>query len=65
MQTLFMIPEFTSRIYSWQYDPARHGEPSLCIPLQLQRLFARLELSELPAVKVRAERDASLRGRVA
>lgn len=46
LQTLFMTPEFRSRIYQWQYDPPKHGPPEDCIPLQLQLIFARLQTTE-------------------
>lgn len=46
LQTLFMTPEFRSRIYQWQYDPAKHGPVQDCIPLQLQLIFARLQTTE-------------------
>jgi len=45
LQTLFMTPEFRSKLYQWTYEPDRHGLPEDCIPLQLQLLFARLHLS--------------------
>jgi hypothetical protein len=40
-----MTPEFRKAIFSWNYDAAKDGEESLCIPLQLQRLFGLLQLS--------------------
>jgi ubiquitin C-terminal hydrolase len=46
LQTLYMTPEFRQRIYMWNYDPEKHGRPEDCIPLQLQLLFAKLQLSK-------------------
>lgn len=51
LQTLYMTPEFRSEIYKWEFDPERHGDPALCIPLQLQNLFGKLQLSGLKAVE--------------
>jgi ubiquitin C-terminal hydrolase len=46
LQTLYMTPEFRRSLYQWRYDPAVHGDEQDCIPLQLQRLFGQLQLSE-------------------
>lgn len=46
LQSLYMTPEFRSRIYSWQYDPEKHGDKSDCIPYQLQMLFGNLQTSK-------------------
>mmetsp|Transcript_6713 Transcript_6713/g.11933 ORF Transcript_6713/g.11933 Transcript_6713/m.11933 type:complete len:1054 (+) Transcript_6713:8001-11162(+) len=45
LQTLYMTPEFRQRLYCWQYDSVKHGPEADCIPLQLQLLFAKLQLS--------------------
>jgi ubiquitin C-terminal hydrolase len=45
LQTLYMTPEFRQRLYRWHYDPEKHGPEADCIPLQLQLLFAKLQLS--------------------
>lgn len=53
LQTLYMTPEFRAALYSWQYDPANalHGDDEdLCMPLQLQRLFAFLQHTERGAI---------------
>jgi len=50
LQTLFFLPEVRDLVYSFEYDAARHGEEAKCQVLQLQRLFAQLELSDLAAV---------------
>lgn len=46
LQSLYMTPEFRNRIYSWQYDPERHGDRSDSIPFQLQLLFSNLQTSK-------------------
>ena len=45
IQTLFMTPQVRQHIYSYRYDAAVHGSKDYCIPYQLQRLFANLQLS--------------------
>lgn len=46
LQTLYMTPEFREKIYQWQYDQSKHGDPKDCIPFQLQLLFAKLQISK-------------------
>jgi len=53
LQALFHIPEFRLALYSWSFDPALHGDPARCIPLQLQHLFAQLQLTRASAVSTR------------
>lgn len=62
LQALFVLPAFRERIYAFQYDPDVHGEPARCIPLQLQRLFGRLQHSDLPAAKVSRRPAPTSRG---
>jgi ubiquitin C-terminal hydrolase len=45
LQTLFMTPELRRQLYMWQYNPDKHGPEADCIPLQLQILFSKLQLS--------------------
>lgn len=45
LQSLFYTPEFRLAVYGFEYDPDLHGEASRCIPLQLQKLFAELQMS--------------------
>ncbi|CAE7220731.1 Usp47 [Symbiodinium sp. CCMP2592] len=45
LQSLFYTPEFRLAVYGFEYDPNLHGEASRCIPLQLQKLFAELQMS--------------------
>ena len=44
LQTLFMTPEFRRNILTWKYDDNFHGKMDDCIPFQIQKLFARLQL---------------------
>ena len=41
-----MTPEFRNAVFSWTYNNERDGEEANCIPLQLQRLFARLAFGD-------------------
>lgn len=50
LQTLFFLPEVRDLVYSFEYDESKHGNEAQCQVLQLQRLFAQLELSDLSAV---------------
>eukprot|EP01031_Cornospumella_fuschlensis_P026082 gene26082-31495_t len=50
LQTLYMTPEFRYALYTWTYNPSMHPAPHLCIPLQLQKLFGKLQLSEDRAI---------------
>lgn len=45
LQSLYMTYDFRQFIYSWQFNPDIHGNKDYCIPYQLQRLFANLQLS--------------------
>lgn len=46
LQSLFMTSGFRQALYDWKYNPEHHGEAQDCIPLQLQRLFAELQLGQ-------------------
>eukprot|EP01041_Mallomonas_annulata_P003615 gene3615-7195_t len=46
LQTLYMTPEFRRAVYLWHYDPEKDGAEEFCIPLQLQRLFGKLQISK-------------------
>lgn len=50
IQSLYMTPEVRRILYKWQYYPASHGKENFCIPLQLQKLFGRLQLSQERAI---------------
>ena len=43
IQTLFMTPEFRSELFKWNFNPELNGSPEDSIPLQLQKLFYRLQ----------------------
>jgi ubiquitin carboxyl-terminal hydrolase 47 len=43
IQTLFMTPEFRYEILKWEYNKELNGSQEDCIPLQLQKLFYRLQ----------------------
>eukprot|EP01083_Nonionella_stella_P118255 352992_1 len=53
IQSLFMTPELREAVFEWRYDATRDPEPKRCIPLQLQRLFAQLQISIKGAVATR------------
>lgn len=54
IQTLFMTPEFRRSVYAWVYSEELHGDKSTCIPFQLQKLFAELQLSKKEYIETRA-----------
>ena len=54
IQTLYMTPEFRKSVYEWRYNPEIHGNKDFCIPYQLQRLFAQLQLSRKDFVDTRS-----------
>ena len=45
VQGLYVCPELRESLYSFEYDPVLHGAEDSCVPLQLGRLFAELQLS--------------------
>jgi ubiquitin C-terminal hydrolase len=50
IQNLYNTPEIREMVYKWKYNPEVDPSAELCIPLQLQKLFARLQLSKERAV---------------
>jgi uncharacterized UBP type Zn finger protein len=50
IQVLFFLPEVRELVYSFEYDESKHGAEAQCQVLQLQRLFANLQLCHLAAV---------------
>jgi hypothetical protein len=55
LQTLFMTPEFRRSLYLWKGGKGlTQEEEDDSIPLQLQRLFARLQFGEGSAVSTQA-----------
>jgi hypothetical protein len=53
VQALFQCEPFRACVYSFVHSPEKHGTAEGCIPLQLQRLFARMERSDVAALSVR------------
>ncbi len=58
LQTLFMTPEFCRALFAWRYNPKKDGPEQGCIPLQLQRLFARLLLSQCAYIETKNLTDS-------
>ena len=54
VQGLFVCPELRKALYGFEYEPALHGEPASCVPLQLGRLFCQLQQSSHHAVSTRS-----------
>lgn len=44
LQALFMTLEFRTKIFQWIYKSDKHGIMSDCIPYQIKKLFARMQL---------------------
>merc|ERR1712228_428662 len=53
IQSLFMTPELREAVFEWRYDATKDPEEKRCIPLQLQKLFASLQISIKGAVKTK------------
>ena len=49
LQSIFMTPEFRSSVLKFNYIYNKYGPKKDCIPFQLQKLFARLQLKVRPA----------------
>ena len=49
-----MSPEVREHIYSYKYDQRIHGSKDYCIPYQLQKLFANLQISRNSYVGTKA-----------
>ena len=54
VQGLYVCQELRESLYSFEYDPVLHGAEDSCVPLQLGRLFAELQLSTRHALTTRA-----------
>ena len=54
VQALFHARPFRQLLYAWEFDESVHGSAAGCIPFQLQRLFARLQLSKRAAASTKA-----------
>ena len=44
LQSMYMTPEFRSSVLKFNYDYNKFGPKKDCIPFQLEKLFARLQL---------------------
>lgn len=53
LQALFHTPEFRQALFGWRYSEETHGDAASCIPFQLQRIFAQLQLSRANAISTR------------
>ena len=49
LQSMFMTPGFRSSVLKFNYDYNKFGPKRDCIPFQIQKLFARLQLKLRPA----------------
>lgn len=54
LQSLYMTPEFRLNILNWKYDHSKYGAKNDCIPYQLQKLFAKLQLKTRTAEDTKA-----------
>jgi len=54
LQTLFMTPEFRLNILNWKYDENLHGKRDDCIPYQIKKLFAKLQLKKRQAEETKS-----------
>ena len=53
LQALFVSPEVRRAVFAFCYDEAVHGAPAACVPLQLCKLFTRLQLTQQVALSTR------------
>ena len=53
LQALFVSPEVRRAVFAFCYDEQLHGPPAACVPLQLCKLFTRLELTRQVALSTR------------
>lgn len=54
IQTLYMTPELRKGLYTqFEYSSELDGPEHRCIPLQLQKLFARLQMGECAIVETK------------
>ncbi len=52
-RTLYCTLSYYTHTLQWRYDPLGDGEKADCIPYQLQKLFARLQLSNKPFIETK------------
>ena len=53
LQSLFVSHDVRRAVFSFEYDEAVHGPPASCVPLQLCKLFTRMQHSRQHAVSAR------------
>lgn len=53
LQALYNTPEFKYQLFKWKYNKSQHTSPPDCIPLQLQKLFAKMLLGNTSYVDTR------------
>eukprot|EP00397_Hematodinium_sp_SG-2012_P004162 GEMP01004173.1.p1 GENE.GEMP01004173.1~~GEMP01004173.1.p1 ORF type:complete len:1183 (+),score=250.05 GEMP01004173.1:69-3617(+) len=53
LQGFFCLPEFRNAIAEWRFDASKHGSEEMCIPYQLQLLFAHMNDSRRNAVSTK------------
>jgi len=54
LQALYNTPEFHYQLFKWKYNKNQHSNPPDCIPLQLQKLFAKMLLGNQPYADTKA-----------
>ena len=54
LQALYILPDIRRLLFSFEYVEAVHGPPEACVPLQLARIFARLQMSSCQSTSTRA-----------
>lgn len=50
LQALYHTPEFRRVLYDYRFSASVHGDATRSIPLQLQRLFAEMQMSAVSAI---------------
>ena len=53
LQALFVSPEVRRAVFSFCYDEQLHGAPAACVPLQLCKLFTRMQHTQQVALSTR------------
>ena len=53
LQSLFICPDVRAYVYAFEYRPETHGAEEHCVPLQLARLFCRMQHSRRHVLSTR------------
>lgn len=53
LQSLFVCPEVRAHVYNFDFCHETHGAAELCVPLQLARLFCRMQQSQRHIISTR------------